>query len=99
LVINSHEPYRSYNYFHLRFFTLDDFNELFERLGFTILRHSYKWAGGCGYEDEPMKRFWKRFNKLPKRLKTWLTNRHPALFSHEFALLATGPNTEETPNG
>ena len=97
MVIDSHSPYRSYNYFHLRFFTLEDFEELFQRLGFTIIERSYKWTGVCGYEDRRLKRWWKRFNKLPRGLQTRLTNWRPMLFSHEFALLAERPADSETP--
>jgi len=96
LVIDSHGPYRSYNYFHLRFFTLEDFEELFERLGFTVLKRSYKWTGLCGYEDRKMKRFWERFNKLTRPLHARLANRCPMLFSHEFAMLAQRPTDLET---
>jgi hypothetical protein len=78
--------------FHLRFFTLEDFRELLQRMGFGILKWSFRYAGVCGYEDRPMKRYYKFFKKLPRRVQRYLTNRHPMMFSHEFAALAERPS-------
>jgi len=97
LVINSHEPYRSYNYFHLRFFTLQDFEELFERTGFRILKRSYKWTGICSYEDRHWRRWWNLFHRVTKPFHERLANRRPMLFSHEFGLLAERPRFSGQP--
>lgn len=84
IVTDLHKPFRSWNYFHLRFFNYKDFIDFLTITGFKIEKEDFDWIGSGLSEDERITPFWRIIFMLLNLISKYLMKRFPNLFSLSF---------------
>lgn len=84
IVTDLHKPFRSWNYFHLRFFSYKDFINFLTITGFEIEKEDFDWIGSGLSEDERLAPFWRIISILLNPISKYLMKRFPNLFSLSF---------------